>query len=232
MPLVLQPLVEADMERAMEIQDRAFSTELWDQIMFPNGINATVKAIMVGRARKDFHNPNTVFMKVVDTDHDNEMIAFARWYIYRQERPESEWNKPRERRDFGPDANNEALNEFMGILDEKRMKHMAGEPHCLLGLLDTHPDHQRRGAGGMLVQWGTDIADEAGLPCYLEATSAGHHLYDRKGFKDVVSLPSFLLHIAVKLTNLLKEIIEMNMAKYGKEEVSRHICMIRPAKTE
>ncbi|MCJ1434230.1 hypothetical protein MMC27_003597 [Xylographa pallens] len=192
MPLVLQPIVEADMEHAIEIQDRAFSTELWDQIMFPNGMSAAVKTVMVERARKDFQDPRTVFMKVVDTERNNEMISFARWSIYKQERPESDWNKPRETRDWGPDANNEALNEFMGAMDGKRKKLMAGEPHCLLGLLDTHPDHQRRGAGSMLVQWGTNVADEAGLRCYLEATQAGRHLYLQKGFKDVVSLPLLL----------------------------------------
>ncbi|MCJ1283124.1 hypothetical protein MMC26_002451 [Xylographa opegraphella] len=213
MPLVLQPIVEADMERATEIQNRAFSNGLWEQVVFPNGISAAVTAIMVERARKDFHDPNIVFWKVVDTDHDNEMISFAKWYIYKQERPESEWNKPQERIDWGPDVNNEALNEFVGALSEKRKKLMAGAPHCLLGLLDTHPDHQRRGAGGMLVQWGTNIADDAGLRCYLEASPAGRHLYHQKGFEDV-------------------EIMELNWAKYGKEEVSPHMCMIRPAKAE
>ena len=118
------------MERAVDIQARAFSTEPWDQVMFPNGMSAAGKAIMVERARKDFHNPNVVFMKVVDTDRKDEMISFSRWYIYKQERPNSEWNQLREKKDWGPDANNEALNEFMAAMDDKRKKLMAGEPHC------------------------------------------------------------------------------------------------------
>ncbi|MCJ1401662.1 hypothetical protein MMC11_004879 [Xylographa trunciseda] len=213
MPLVLQPVVETDMERLMEIQNRAFSTDPWNQVMFPNGVTAASKITMVEMVRKDFHDPHTVFVKVVDTDRENEIVSFARWYIYKQERPESEWNKPAEWRDWGPDTNNKALNDFIGALAEARRKHMAGKPHCLLGLLDTHPDHQKRGAGGMLVQWGINVADEAGLCCYLEASSAGYTLYRQKGFKDV-------------------ETIEMDMAKYGKEGVSRHVCMIRPAKVE
>ena len=130
MPLILQPMVEADMERTIEIQARAFATEPWDQVMFPNGRSPAVKAIMVEGARKDFHNPNSVFIKVVDTDRNNEMIALARWWIYKQERPEIEWNKPREPTNWGPDANNEALNDFMTAMDEKRKKLMAGQPHC------------------------------------------------------------------------------------------------------
>lgn len=42
----------------------------------------------------------------------------------------------------------------------------------------------------MLVKWGTDIADEAGIDCYLEASPAGYQLYRKNGFEDVVLLCS------------------------------------------
>jgi hypothetical protein len=35
----------------------------------------------------------------------------------------------------------------------------------------------------MLVQWGTAQADEAQLPCFLEATEMGKPLYAREGFE-------------------------------------------------
>ena len=89
----------------------------------------------------------------------------------------------------------------------------ANHKHPVLGILVIHPKHQRRGAGAMLVQWGTDLADEAGLPCYLEASSKGYDLYKRKGFEDV-------------------EFLDMDMSKWGREGVNRHICMIRPAKVK
>ena len=130
MPLVLQPLVEADLEYAMEIQDRAFWTELWNKIMFPNGMTAMVRTRLAEWARKDFQDPRIVFMKVVDTDRNNEMISFARWYIYKEHRPESDWNKPGETRDLGAGVNHEALNEFKAAMDGKRKKLMAGDPHC------------------------------------------------------------------------------------------------------
>lgn len=82
---------------------------------------------------------------------------------------------------------------------------------AVLGILDTHPDHQRRGAGAMLVQWGADVADDAGLCCYLEASAAGYHLYRKKGFEDV-------------------DLIVLDLSRYGGRGHSRHVCMIRPAK--
>lgn len=82
----------------------------------------------------------------------------------------------------------------------------------VLGILTTDPKHQRRGAGAMLVQWGCDVADELGLECYLEASDAGHRLYQKKGFTDV-------------------EYLDMDMSKYDKSRgMHRHVVMIRPVK--
>ena len=52
-------------------------------------------------------------------------------------------------------------------------------------MLHTDPDFQGRGAGGMLVDWGTRKADELGLPAYLESSAKGHRFYQKYGFKDL-----------------------------------------------
>lgn len=51
-------------------------------------------------------------------------------------------------------------------------------------MLATRPEHERRGAGSMLVQWGCDIADENGVPAYIDASKAGAPLYKKFGFED------------------------------------------------
>lgn len=76
-------------------------------------------------------------------------------------------------------------------------------------MLDTHPDHQRKGAGRQLVKWGTDIADEAGLPIYLEAAPQGLKLYQSMGFVDI-------------------ENIDIDMVAWGGQGIHRHVCMVRP----
>ena len=56
-----------------------------------------------------------------------------------------------------------------------------------LHLLFTDPKHQKRGAGSMLVEWGTGIADEMGTPCVVESSTFAHRvkIYEHHGFRDV-----------------------------------------------
>lgn len=88
---------------------------------------------------------------------------------------------------------------------------MARRRGVVLHILDTHPEHQRRGAGGMLVRWGTQMADRARLPCYLEGSVPGYRLYRQNGFEDV-------------------EALEWGLEEWGGEGVCRFVCMIRPAR--
>ena len=78
-------------------------------------------------------------------------------------------------------------------------------------MLDCHPDHQRKGAGRLLVNWGTEIADKEGLPCYLEASPAGLRLYRNVGFEEV-------------------ENFDLDMARWGGQGIHRHVCMLRKPK--
>ena len=81
----------------------------------------------------------------------------------------------------------------------------------VLNMLMTHPEHQRRGAGKMLVQQGTDLADKGRLPCYLEGSPQGHRLYLDMGFEDL-------------------ETVDMDGSKFGSEGIHLHYVMVRPAK--
>lgn len=52
-----------------------------------------------------------------------------------------------------------------------------------------HPDHQRRGLGAKLLEWGTQQADKQEVVMALEATPAGLSLYKRFRFveKEVIA---------------------------------------------
>lgn len=49
-------------------------------------------------------------------------------------------------------------------------------------MLSTHPSHQGRGAGKMLVNWGCAIADEMNVEAFIEGTAIARHLYESCGF--------------------------------------------------
>lgn len=51
-------------------------------------------------------------------------------------------------------------------------------------MLSTHPEHERRGAGSMLVKWGTDFADNLGMKAFVQGSRRGKPLYERYGFVD------------------------------------------------
>jgi GNAT superfamily N-acetyltransferase len=51
-------------------------------------------------------------------------------------------------------------------------------------MLSTHPDHERRGAGSMLMKWGIDIADNLGMKAFVQGSRVGKQLYESHGFVD------------------------------------------------
>ena len=63
----------------------------------------------------------------------------------------------------------------------------------------------------MLVEWGLDMADREGLPCWLQGTPQGRGLYSKCGFKIVGNM-------------------DIDMSKYGGEGIYRYVCMLRSAK--
>ncbi|EXJ70812.1 uncharacterized protein A1O5_05802 [Cladophialophora psammophila CBS 110553] len=179
MSLVLQLADEADAPRIVEIERLAYASNPLNPILFPGPFPPEATAARAEGLVKQLHEDPTVrWMKVLDTE-TGEVAAFAKWNIIKE---------PRERsraRQFGPGCNVEACEEFFGGIHRKRNELMGGKAYCLLDLLQTDPKYQGRGAGGMLIKWGLDIADELHLPAYLESSPVAHNLYQKFGFRDI-----------------------------------------------
>lgn len=61
---------------------------------------------------------------------------------------------------------------------------------CLdLHICFTSPDYRRQGAGGLMMQWGCDLADVLSIPAWIEASVEGNALYKIYGFLDVETPP-------------------------------------------
>lgn len=56
-----------------------------------------------------------------------------------------------------------------------------------LKFVHTDPAHQRRGAGSIMMDWGTKQADARGLTGYVQASPQGRRLYESFGFKEVAT---------------------------------------------
>jgi GNAT superfamily N-acetyltransferase len=60
-----------------------------------------------------------------------------------------------------------------------------GQRHMLCKALFTEPSFERRGMGSALVEYGNRLADEAGLPIFLQGSPFGYPIYKKHGFETV-----------------------------------------------
>ncbi|USP79709.1 gnat family protein [Curvularia clavata] len=152
--------------------------------------------------------PDVVYLKVVDTDIEGgKMIAGAKWRINEKERSEEVVEKmyPKPQ---GKDLEKPAVVDFFAFLSRVRKQYMGTKPFCFLHILVTHPDHHRKGAGTMLLNWGISKADSLGLPAFLESSAMGRPLYERLGFQ-------------------AREVVTFDLKKYGLEGTDTNTVMIR-----
>lgn len=63
-----------------------------------------------------------------------------------------------------------------------------GRRHMVCKAVFTEPLFQRRGIGNALVEFGNQVADQAGLPIFLQASPFGYPLYVKHGFETVQQL--------------------------------------------
>lgn len=174
----------------MRIRHEVFRTTV-NRILYPRGEPSQKTFDRVAADMKnDIVNKGDLYLKCVDKS-TREMIAGARWgYV----KPKDENAKERtwEEVDEGlivPEPYDESEPELWRNLFELFNQHkrdlLANRPYYKLVTCVVLPQHQRRGAGAMLVQWGCEKADEAGVEAYLEASLMGAPLYARYNFKPI-----------------------------------------------
>jgi len=175
----------------MRIRHEAFRADVNKILYFhkPDPSQATLDQVTES-IRDDMINKGVLFLKCVDTG-TGEMIAGARWTHYRPRDPnakertweevEEEFRIPEPYTEGHPEVN-EALFSLLGA---KKKEHMGTKVYYKLDTLVTHSSHHRRGAGGLLLKWGCDRADEDGVEAYLEASEMGAPLYARYGFESI-----------------------------------------------
>ena len=61
----------------------------------------------------------------------------------------------------------------------------SGKRHMICKMLFTDPSFQRQGMGNALVEYGNQLADQASLPIFLQASPDAYPLYAKHGFETV-----------------------------------------------
>ena len=135
-------------------------------------------------------NKGILFAKCVDTA-TGTIIAGARFALHLPSDPSA---STRSEKDVDEDlttpapyaeSHTEVWDAFFDLFHATKREVMGARKFMTLDTLVTHPEHHRRGAGGMLLDWGLRMADERGLECYLESSVMGRPLYQRYGFVPV-----------------------------------------------
>lgn len=137
---------QADVPDIIDIHFTAFDDNIMNKLMYPNGPSEETKAkfganIMSQPAKADSpekaatKGENLVFVAEYlpeggPADGPGEVVAIAKWTLYRQQRPEEEWKAEDFRptvEAFGEGCNLEVIDEFIGEMNRKQRDHAKGE---------------------------------------------------------------------------------------------------------
>ncbi|KAF2463393.1 uncharacterized protein BDR25DRAFT_298205 [Lindgomyces ingoldianus] len=220
MPLTLSPITEKDTLSWTRIRALAYLGPTHELVHLGPISESSVLSVAEDR-KKEINKPNTWHWKIVDTDlspspddpEDNSgrTIAIAVWSLQNPSRSLAidaaklaEESPPF----LPPELRLDVLNALFTPIRAAQLEIMGNSTYLMLHSLATHPDHHRKGAGTMLLQWGLKKADEMSLETYLDTTVLARPLYEKWGFELVKG-------------------IEFDRKPWGGDGVDWHGCMVR-----
>jgi len=125
-------------------------------------------------------SPAERWKKVVDTK-TGEIVAISRWQIFASNPfPDG---PPYVEASWYPEGSR--IREYCNFLMNDRLKRQAERcpmPNIWLNMMCTHPDHRRRGAASLMLQWATKLGDELNYEMFVEASIYGSEVYSKFGF--------------------------------------------------
>lgn len=133
-------------------------------------------------------DPTGKYLKIVD-EETKEIISIARWHYYPSGYSYTqgigwELHTPISGQEFPEGMNIELHNYILDSRDKERENWMEkGKPCYVLMHLVTRPSQRKRGAAGMLINWGIEKGKEEGVLVYLEAGAMAKHVYEKLGFR-------------------------------------------------
>lgn len=130
------------------------------------------------------HDPTATVVKITD-DATGEIVAACMWHLYTSSTSTAPL-EPTFELGLRDDDERQAfkhLVEYKSDLRAIREQYMQGHREfALVVWLMVESTYRRKGLATMLLNWGTDRADELGIPCILEASETGEKVYRQHGF--------------------------------------------------
>ncbi|KAM3474036.1 hypothetical protein MY5147_004486 [Beauveria neobassiana] len=187
MSQVVLPALIPDIPRIYQIYFDAFRADkmgaLMLQILFPGGgvvDQEFLKAHAAGTLSYWHISDCQYTLKVVDTA-TGDIIGMGLGDVYLRERTLPE------RTNHGvPWLEGEQkvrAEKVLNPLWEVRERLFGGRRYIYCHVIAIDPQHQGRKAGALIVQWGIDLGEQAGLPVYFESSPSTVGLYKKMGFE-------------------------------------------------
>ena len=185
----LLPPEEAELYQAIRYE--TFRPTI-NKILYASEPSQATHEYIASSTRNDIVNKGILYLKCVENS-TRQIIAGARWRYLGLLNPdgtpaprsEEQLEKDLEVPEPYTESNPALYRQIFSLFNHNKKEIMGTRPHYVLDTLVTHPDHHRKGAGGLLVKWGCDKADELGVEAYVEASPMGQPLYARHGFVPV-----------------------------------------------
>ena len=177
MALIQRPAQESDITSLCDVFLAAFASDLVMAQCFPDV--PSVREFLAQGLKKGIANPKCHVECIVDTDlPDSPIIAYSDWKLCDEDTTYGGPSYP-----SGGDV--EIAETFFPQLKKKKLEIMAGRSYWYLNVLVSHPNHQGRGAGRMLLNFGIQLADDDRKDIYVEASPAGLPVYRKFGWREV-----------------------------------------------
>ena len=134
----------ADVDAIVTINYDAFGVDIMNDLMYPHGVDEFARSGFGARIFKAPDDKGQAIVMVAEllpegttngTDEENasgEIVAFAKWLLYREPRTEEEWRTPLQKLEtqetLGENCNVEVFNDFIGGMNRRRAEHSRGDP--------------------------------------------------------------------------------------------------------
>jgi len=141
---------------------------------------------------------------IATEDATGEIVALSKWIVVKDGEKVKDW-KERHPLPVAVDMSEEKLDAFLGGMKKQHEAVMGERAHYFLEILGTLPEYHRKGIASKLLQWGCEMADEAGIDSYLDASVAGKPLYERFGYEAQVVPGSTAVAVAMIRPAKVKE---------------------------
>lgn len=122
------------------------------------------------------------FIKAVDTAK-NEIVGFTCWYLYKsadvpsqKELTQGSLYQTKDEAEYAA-----AMMSSFYQTRHAELRAAKGSLVCL-DICAVDPNHQKKGIGGKLVDWGVQKATEMGVDAVVESSIQGRGLYQKHGF--------------------------------------------------